>query len=178
MNYSLFWKIFEYWVVFYISDHSYSFQPGWNKKTAMKLVELVNHGWTTVREKGKINRLRMPICKVSSSKALGEEKRLAGESEADPNGPVSPPTVLTVQLEPSSESAYCRVHRLAQNPFLSVEVAAAQTLKFLIQFLENKWKSRRNQFVRFMDYYLLLFFCSNCVFSWIKAHWINGKNEY
>ncbi len=39
---------------------------GWNKKTSIKLVELINHGWTTVREKGKITRLRMPICKVSS----------------------------------------------------------------------------------------------------------------
>ena len=39
---------------------------GWNKKTAVKLVELVNQGCTTVREKGKLARLRMPICKVSS----------------------------------------------------------------------------------------------------------------
>lgn len=38
----------------------------WNKKTALKLVELVNQGCTTVREKGKLTRLRMPICKVSS----------------------------------------------------------------------------------------------------------------
>ena len=42
----------------------------WNKKSAIKLVELINHGWTTIREKGKITRLRMPICKVSSTKPI------------------------------------------------------------------------------------------------------------
>jgi hypothetical protein len=47
----------------------FSFNKGWNKKTAAKLVELIKHGWTTVREKGKIARLRMPICKISSKTA-------------------------------------------------------------------------------------------------------------
>jgi hypothetical protein len=94
----------------------------------------------------------MPICKVSS-KTVGDEKKLAADlkksseaAEAELNN--ATPQVFSVQLEPNSESAYCRVHRLAQNPFLSIDVAPSQTLKFLIQFLENKWKSRRNQFVR------------------------------
>jgi hypothetical protein len=112
---------------------------------------LVNHGWTTVREKGKINRLRMPICKVSS-KTLGDEKKLGdmkknGEA-LDAELVNAIPQIFNVQLEPNSESAYCRVHRLAQNPFLNIDVTPSQTIKFLIQFLENKWKSRRNQFVR------------------------------
>lgn len=60
------------------------------------------------------------------------------------------PETLNIHLEPNSESAYCRVHRLAQNPFLKVEVQSLQTVKFLIEFLENKWKNRRNQFVIFL----------------------------
>jgi hypothetical protein len=59
----------------------------------------------------------------------------------------SMPQTLSINLEPNSEAAYCRVHRLAQNPFLTVKIQALQTVKFLIEFLENKWKNRRNQFV-------------------------------
>ncbi len=40
------------------------------------------------------------------------------------------------------------MHRLAQNPFLSIEISTLQSIKYLIEFLENKWKTRRNQFVR------------------------------
>lgn len=54
---------------------------------------------------------------------------------------------FNIQLEPQSLAAFCRVQRLAQNPFLSIDVAPEQTIKFLIQFLENKWKSRRSQFL-------------------------------
>jgi hypothetical protein len=46
----------------------------WNKKSALKLVELVNHGWTTIREKGKITRLRMPICKVTGKSIASSNK--------------------------------------------------------------------------------------------------------
>lgn len=108
----------------------------WNKKSAVKLVELVNHGWTTVREKGKITRLRMPICKVSS-------KTIAVDSESVNQLPAT----IQLQLEPRNEAAYCRVHKLAQNPFLSIEIQTLQSVKFLIEFLENKWKNRRNQYM-------------------------------
>ena len=57
------------------------------------------------------------------------------------------PLTINIHLEPKSESAYCRVHRLAQNPFLNVEMQTLQSVKYLIEFLENKWKNRRNQFV-------------------------------
>ena len=33
---------------------------GWNKKSASKVVELINHGWTTVRDKGKLSFLPPP----------------------------------------------------------------------------------------------------------------------
>jgi hypothetical protein len=157
----------------------------WNKKTALKLVELVNHGWTTVREKGKINRLRMPICKLSSGKNHNEEtncKTKQSDSKKVPQNDTENDAfnnnnqnnlnnnnnnfdnvnsnnndlnnqyqnngqTLNIILEPQNESAYCRVHKLAQNPFLSIDVLPNQTLSFLIQYLEQKWKSRKNQFV-------------------------------
>jgi hypothetical protein len=109
----------------------------WNKKTAIKLVELINHGWTTVREKGKITRLRMPICKLSS--------KVTTKEEAEPNNTL--PHLICVQLEPKTETAYCRVHRLAQNPFISIKLKSLQSVRYLIEFLEEKWKSRRDQFV-------------------------------
>lgn len=57
-----------------------------------------------------------------------------------------PPTI-TIQLEPKNENAFCRVHRLAQTPFLKVDIQTSQSVKYLIEFLEKKWKNRRNQFV-------------------------------
>ena len=110
----------------------------WNKKSALKLVELINHGWTTVREKGKITRLRLPICKVSS--------KTVAKDDLDTNNPPLPATI-NVQLEPKSESAYCRVHNLDHNPLLSIELSSLQSIKYLIEFLEGKWKDRRNQFI-------------------------------
>ncbi len=65
------------------------------------------------------------------------------------------PTTINIQLEPKTESAYCRVHRLAQNPFLTIEVPTLQSIKYLIEFLENKWKTRRNQFVKFTLIYFI-----------------------
>ncbi|CAF0748523.1 unnamed protein product [Brachionus calyciflorus] len=118
----------------------------WNVKTAIKLVELINLGWTTVREKGKITRLRMPICKLSGKQPPISEPETA-ISNNNNSSSSSIPEVLSIHLEPINESAYCRVHKLAQNPFVNIEVNPNQSVKFLIEFLENKWKNRRNQFV-------------------------------
>ena len=63
------------------------------------------------------------------------------------------PATIQVQLEPRNEAAYCRVHKLAQNPFLSIEIQTLQSVKFLIEFLENKWKNRRNQYVSFFRHF-------------------------
>jgi hypothetical protein len=109
----------------------------WNKKTAIKLVELIDHGKVKIVEKGKITRLRMPICKVSS-KTISKDELETSDSL---------PLTINIHLEPKSESAFCRVHRLAQNPFLNIEIQTLQSVKFLIEFLENKWKNRRSQFI-------------------------------
>jgi len=116
----------------------------WNKKAAIKLVELINQGWTTIREKGKLNRLRMPVCKISAKPVEPSTSAIATALPVEKSDCM--PDAIHLHLEPRSENAYCRVHRLAQNPFLNIEIQTVQTVKFLIEFLESKWKSRRDQF--------------------------------
>lgn len=164
----------------------------WNKKSALKLVELINQGWTTIREKGKITRLRMPLCKVSS-KSLGATTALTesvsnnnnnhlnhsngvnhlnshhqfnsnnttnsqnkDNSTSAPNVNLLYPRTIQIRLEPRNEHSYCKVHRLAQNPYLNIEIETLQSVKFLLDFLETKWKDRRTQFV--ILFHCLLFY--------------------
>ena len=63
------------------------------------------------------------------------------------------PRNISIRLEPKNEHAYCKVHRLAQNPFLNIEIQTLQSVKFLIEFLEKKWKDRRVQFVSFVKHF-------------------------
>lgn len=108
------------------------------------MVELINQGWTTIREKGKVTRLKMPISKDSTKTVQSDpDQTMANEVEVEGRIPYS----ITIQLEPKNENAYCRVHRLAQTPFLNIEIQTLQSVRYLIEFLENKWKNRRNQFL-------------------------------
>jgi len=108
----------------------------WNKKSALKLVELINHGWTTVRKKGKITRLRMPICKPSKNS-------VTTTSESN----VALPQTISLYLHPKHEISFCRVQKLAQNPYLMVEVQNTQSIGQLISMLESKWKDRKMEFL-------------------------------
>jgi hypothetical protein len=57
------------------------------------------------------------------------------------------PQLINILLQPKNESAFCRVQKLAQNPFLLIDVQSTHTIKYLISYLENKWKDRRLKFV-------------------------------
>jgi len=120
-------------------------------------VELINQGWTTIREKGKVTRLKMPIYKNSAKATAPQQQQNDPETGAAPGSDEkdSVPPIINIHLQPRNENAFCRVHRLAQTPFLNIEIQTAQSVKFLIEFLENKWKNRRNQFVshnKFINY--------------------------
>jgi hypothetical protein len=84
----------------------------------------------------------MPICK-DSTKTVQSDPETTANDEVKGTIPYS----INIQLEPKNESAYCRVHRLAQTPFLNIEIQTLQTVRYLIEYLENKWKNRRNQFL-------------------------------
>ncbi len=90
----------------------------------------------------------MPIYKNS---VKAQESVQAGESETVPvsDEKDSVPILINVHLQPKNENAFCRVHRLAQTPFINIEIPTVRTVKFLIEFLEKKWKNRRNQFVKY-----------------------------
>lgn len=97
----------------------------------------------------------MPICK--STKITSSKKSsyffivfvfplsfiLANNVESN----VVLPQLLKVSLEPKNEMAFCRVQKLAQNPYLMIDLLGTHTIKHLISYLENKWKERRLQFV-------------------------------
>ena len=84
------------------------------------------------------------------------------------------PATIQVQLEPRNEAAYCRVHKLAQNPFLSIEIQTLQSVKFLIEFLENKWKNRRNHYVSLQTLLTLTLFHLKFLNS-IASRWTSSK---
>lgn len=86
----------------------------------------------------------MPICKDSTKTVQSDpDQTMANEAEVEGRIPYS----ISIQLEPKNENAYCRVHRLAQTPFLNIEIQTLQSVRYLIEFLENKWKNRRTQFL-------------------------------
>ena len=90
----------------------------------------------------------MPIYK-NSVKAQSSVQQSESETGTTPVSEEkdSVPMLINVHLQPRNENAFCRVHRLAQTPFVNVEIPTVQSVKFLVEFLEKKWKNRRNQFV-------------------------------
>lgn len=125
-----------------------------------------------MRDKGKITRLRMPICKVTknlTSKMTGLTcvyKNIGlfiiclffSFSANNIESSATLPQVINVLLQPKNELAFCRVQKLAQNPYLLIDLQSAHTIKYLISYLENKWKDRKVQFVCLFISYLKIIY--------------------
>ncbi|XP_076273272.1 cramped chromatin regulator isoform X2 [Rhynchophorus ferrugineus] len=103
-----------------------------SEKACMKLNELIYRGATVIRSKGKTIRIKTPMCK-----ALIKMNQLDEKYED-----VKLPNRVTVELRPKDMTSYYKIQSMAQNPRLRTTLPLQKRLSALIQFLNNRWKSR------------------------------------
>uniref|UniRef100_W5M258 Protein cramped-like n=1 Tax=Lepisosteus oculatus TaxID=7918 RepID=W5M258_LEPOC len=104
-------------------------------KNAAKLNELIQHGATTVRYKGRNLRIKAPMCR-----ALKKLCDPDGVSDEEDQKPVRLPLKVPVELQPRSNHSWARVQSLAHNPRLSrMVVELHRKVSSLIEFLKQKW---------------------------------------
>ncbi|KAG7459798.1 hypothetical protein MATL_G00214500 [Megalops atlanticus] len=103
-------------------------------KNAAKLNELIQHGATTVRSKGRNLRIKAPMCR-----ALKKLCDPDGVSDEEDQKPVRLPLKVPVELQPRSNHSWARVQSLAHNPRLRMVVELHRKVSSLIEFLKQKW---------------------------------------
>uniref|UniRef100_W5M248 Protein cramped-like n=1 Tax=Lepisosteus oculatus TaxID=7918 RepID=W5M248_LEPOC len=103
-------------------------------KNAAKLNELIQHGATTVRYKGRNLRIKAPMCR-----ALKKLCDPDGVSDEEDQKPVRLPLKVPVELQPRSNHSWARVQSLAHNPRLRMVVELHRKVSSLIEFLKQKW---------------------------------------
>lgn len=103
-------------------------------KNAAKLNELIQHGATTVRSKGRNLRIKAPMCR-----ALKKLCDPDGVSDEEDQKPVRLPLKVAVELQPRSNHSWARVQSLAHNPRLRMVVELHRKVSTLIEFLKQKW---------------------------------------
>ncbi|XP_061086444.1 protein cramped-like [Conger conger] len=103
-------------------------------KNVAKLNELIQHGATTVRSKGRNLRIKVPMCR-----ALKKLCDPDGVSDEEDQKPVRLPLKVPMELQPRSNHSWARVQSLAHNPRLRMMVELHRKVSSLIEFLKQKW---------------------------------------
>ncbi|CAL8288875.1 unnamed protein product [Boreogadus saida] len=103
-------------------------------KNVTKLNELIQHGATTVRSKGRNLRIKAPMCR-----ALKKLCDPDGMSEEEDQRPARLPLKVAVELQPRTNHSWARVQSLAHNPRLRMMVELHRTVASLIEYLKHKW---------------------------------------
>ncbi|KAJ8399874.1 hypothetical protein AAFF_G00406040 [Aldrovandia affinis] len=103
-------------------------------KNVAKLNELIQHGATTVRSKGRNLRIKAPMCR-----ALKKLCDPDGVSDEEDQKPVRLPLKVAMELQPRSNHSWARVQSLAHNPRLRMMVELHRKVSSLIEFLKQKW---------------------------------------
>ncbi|CAL8275121.1 unnamed protein product [Lota lota] len=103
-------------------------------KNVTKLNELIQHGATTVRSKGRNLRIKAPMCR-----ALKKLCDPDGMSDEEDQRPARLPLKVAVELQPRSNHSWARVQSLAHNPRLRMMVELHRTVSSLIEYLKQKW---------------------------------------
>ncbi|KPM02800.1 hypothetical protein QR98_0012220 [Sarcoptes scabiei] len=118
-----------------------------DNKLGIYLQQLVDHGSTVVKMKGKSVRMRTPICN-----ALKKIHKITDK----PNKPIAQPLPkdIVVELIPASNFDWLHVHSIAQNPRLRTKLTMQHRVSTLINYLEEKWdldRFRRDQIYSLMN---------------------------
>ncbi|CAG0879078.1 unnamed protein product [Cyprideis torosa] len=107
------------------------------KVDSKRVAELVHTGQTMVRVRGRLLRVRTPICRAL--------KKINNIIDDDDKHELKTPAQITVELVPRSRSAWYRVQEMSQNPRLRTTVSSSFRLETLISFLEDKWRTQREK---------------------------------
>ncbi|XP_050434295.1 uncharacterized protein LOC126841726 [Adelges cooleyi] len=102
-----------------------------NDKNWSKLYEMIYHGTTKVRSKGKMWKVKTPHCR-----ALRKLNCLE-----DTIGDLKLPGKVSIELRPRDMDTWSLVQSLAMNPRIRATVELQKPLSMLLAFLENRWQS-------------------------------------
>jgi len=106
-----------------------------NDKNWSKLYEMIYHGSTKVRSKGKMWKVKTPNCR-----ALRKLNCLE-----DTFGDLKLPGKVCVELKPRDMDTWSLVQSLAMNPRIRATVELQKPLSMLIAFLENRWQTENRK---------------------------------
>nr|SVE71533.1 EOG090X01XB [Daphnia similis] len=104
-----------------------------NDRCGEKLNELVQHGVTSVKIKGKSYRIKTPVCP-----ALKRLQTTGTETQKLP----STPERIVIELTPCCNADFLRVQSVAHNPRIRISTDSSSPLSTIISFLTKKWKPR------------------------------------
>nr|SVE74040.1 EOG090X01XB [Daphnia barbata] len=104
-----------------------------NDRCGEKLNELVQHGVTSIKIKGKSYRIKTPVCPAL--------KRLQSTG-AEPQKLPSTPERIVLELTPCCNADFLRVQSVAHNPRIRISTDSSSPLSNIISFLTKKWKPR------------------------------------
>ena len=103
-------------------------------KFGQKLNDLVQKGTAALKVKGKSQRVKTPVCRAL------KKVHSKGEVAALGVAKVKLPSKVLLELRPRSNTDWCRVQGLAQNPHVRVTLGSGRRLASLIRVLEKKWR--------------------------------------
>lgn len=106
-----------------------------NDKNWSKLYEMIYHGSTKVRSKGKLWKVKTPHCR-----ALRKLNCLE-----DTIGDLKLPGKVSVELRPRDMDTWSLVQSLAMNPRIRATVELQKPLSMLLSFLENRWQTENRK---------------------------------
>nr|SVE76243.1 EOG090X01XB [Daphnia longispina] len=104
-----------------------------NDRCGEKLNELVQHGVTSVKIKGKSYRIKTPVCQAL--------KRLQSPGTETQKLP-SIPERIVMELTPCCNADFLRVQSVAHNPRIRISTDSSLPMSSIISFLTKKWKPR------------------------------------
>ncbi|XP_041357161.1 protein cramped-like isoform X2 [Gigantopelta aegis] len=114
-----------------------------NPKTALKLNELIEHGSTTYRIKGKNRKIRTPACPAL--------KKIHCIQDSKEECALRVPSKVVLELVPRTNTAWSHVQSLAQNPRLKISLSSSRSLSSVIEYIGKKWKGHRLKLKEDMD---------------------------
>lgn len=106
-----------------------------NDKNWTKLYEMIYHGSTKIKSKGKMWRVKTPHCR-----ALRKLNCLE-----DTIGDLKLPGKVSVELRARDMDTWSLVQSLAMNPRIRATVELQKPLSMLLAFLENRWQTENRK---------------------------------
>ncbi|KAL3265316.1 hypothetical protein HHI36_009524 [Cryptolaemus montrouzieri] len=108
------------------------------QKINHKLNELIHNGCVAIRVKGKMVRIKTPMCAAL--------RRLNKLDEKDDD--LKLPSKVIVELRPRDMSSFLKVQNMALNPRIRTELPLQKKLSTLITCISKKWKAAEIEYLK------------------------------